>query len=124
LDCLSACHFNQLLWVDALCINQQDPQERASQVALMGDIYSQAEYVLAFLSPERQRYDLGLDYIEEAARSPEIHFEPSLSPHLRLKGFDASDQVLQDSLIGFFAAPWLARVWTVQEFLLAHKVVF
>lgn len=124
LNCLSASHFDQLLWIDALCINQDDPQERASQVALMGDIYSQAEYVLAFLSPDRQRFDLGVDYIEETARNPDVHFEPSLSPHLKLKGFNATDKVLQDSLIGFFAAPWWTRVWTVQEFLLARKVIF
>ncbi|CAJ0555376.1 Ff.00g054410.m01.CDS01 [Fusarium sp. VM40] len=124
LDCLSASRFDQLLWIDALCINQDDPQERASQVALMGDIYSQAEYVLAFLSPDGQRFDLGLDYIEEAARNPDVHFEPSLSPHLKLKGFNATDKILQDSLIGFFAAPWWTRIWTVQEFLLARRVVF
>jgi hypothetical protein len=124
LDGLSASHFDHLLWIDALCINQNDPKERASQVALMGDIYSQAEYVLAFLSPDGQRFDLGLNYIEEAARNPDVHFEPSLSPHLKLQGFDATDKILQDSLIGFFAAPWWTRVWTVQEFLLARKVVF
>ncbi|KAM0266213.1 hypothetical protein ACHAPA_007215 [Fusarium lateritium] len=124
LDCLSTSRFDQLLWIDALCINQQDPQERAAQVALMGDIYSRANHVLAFLSPGQQRFDLGLDYIEATARNPDVHFEPSLSPHLKVKGFDASDKVLQDSIIGLFAAPWWTRVWTVQEFVLARKVIF
>src|SRR6478609_7161571 len=35
LDCLLASHCNELLWIDALCIAQQNPQERASQVAMM-----------------------------------------------------------------------------------------
>jgi hypothetical protein len=30
------------LWVDAVCINQVDLEERGSQVTLMGDIYSKA----------------------------------------------------------------------------------
>jgi hypothetical protein len=34
------------LWVDAICINQQDVQERAQQVRLMGRIFSQAKRVI------------------------------------------------------------------------------
>jgi hypothetical protein len=33
------------LWVDALCIDQENDQERASQVPLMGDVYSSAKGV-------------------------------------------------------------------------------
>ncbi|KAF4337924.1 heterokaryon incompatibility (het-6OR allele) [Fusarium beomiforme] len=124
LGCLLASHFEELLWVDALCINQQDARERASQVALMGEIYSHAEYVLAFLCPQADPFNLGLDYIEETARDITIHFDPSISPHLTVQGLNASDKPLQDSLIAFFAAPWWTRVWTVQEFLLARKVIF
>ncbi|RYP68488.1 hypothetical protein DL771_006640 [Monosporascus sp. 5C6A] len=37
------------LWIDALCINQQDERERNQQVAIMGDIYRRAERVLIWL---------------------------------------------------------------------------
>lgn len=33
------------LWVDALCINQQDDQERGHQVSMMGSIYQNAEVI-------------------------------------------------------------------------------
>ncbi|VTT72411.1 unnamed protein product [Fusarium fujikuroi] len=124
LDCLFASGFGELLWIDALCIDQQNREERASQVAMMGDIYSRARYVLAFLSPQSEPFNLGLDYIEATARDTMIHFDPSISPHLTVQGFNASDKPLQDSIISFFAAPWWTRVWTVQEFLLAKKVIF
>ena len=39
----------RVLWVDALCINQQDLNERGSQVAMMVTIYSQSSRVLAYL---------------------------------------------------------------------------
>lgn len=39
------------LWIDAICINQQDTAERNRQVALMGDIYTSARYVLTWLGP-------------------------------------------------------------------------
>jgi hypothetical protein len=38
-----------ILWVDAMCINQEDPAERAQQVPLMGDIYRRAFEVIIWL---------------------------------------------------------------------------
>jgi hypothetical protein len=37
------------LWVDAICINQKDPDERAQQVSLMSEIYRYADEVLIWL---------------------------------------------------------------------------
>ncbi|KAH8594109.1 heterokaryon incompatibility [Bisporella sp. PMI_857] len=36
-------------WADEVCINQDDMQERESQVSLMRDIYKEAERVWAWL---------------------------------------------------------------------------
>jgi len=41
-----------LLWVDALCINQEDATERADQVKMMGKIYAQASNVKIWLGKE------------------------------------------------------------------------
>lgn len=37
------------LWVDAICINQVDLDERAQQVSLMGDVYRNADEVIIWL---------------------------------------------------------------------------
>jgi hypothetical protein len=39
------------LWVDAICINQEDLIERAQQVSLMAAIYRQAHEVIIWLGP-------------------------------------------------------------------------
>ncbi|OCL11348.1 heterokaryon incompatibility, partial [Glonium stellatum] len=39
----------RISWVDAICINQDDIQERNSQVRLMPAVYHQATRVLAYL---------------------------------------------------------------------------
>jgi len=42
------------LWVDAICINQSDENERSSQVNLMSTIYRAARRVLVWLGKEDQ----------------------------------------------------------------------
>lgn len=39
----------EIMWIDALCIKQNDDEEKSTQVPLMGLIYEQAESVIAFL---------------------------------------------------------------------------
>lgn len=53
-NCMSALRryrnrHRRLLWVDAICINQNNPTERQLQVSLMGKIYSRASRVLVYL---------------------------------------------------------------------------
>ncbi|SCO91981.1 uncharacterized protein FRV6_16109 [Fusarium oxysporum] len=49
----------RLIWIDQICINQHDLQERSQQASIMRDIYSKAELVNAWLgvtdSPESAR---------------------------------------------------------------------
>ncbi|RWA03322.1 hypothetical protein EKO27_g11783 [Xylaria grammica] len=40
-----------LLWVDYICINQEDEAEKAWQVGMMRDIYARADRVLAWMGP-------------------------------------------------------------------------
>ncbi|KAL9485434.1 hypothetical protein ACSS6W_004223 [Trichoderma asperelloides] len=55
----------RVLWVDALCINQKDPVEQASQVEMMDYIYSRAEQVLVWLGEEREDDSLAFEAIEK-----------------------------------------------------------
>lgn len=45
----------RVLWVDALCINQRDPLEKAKQIPLVSRIYEQATSVVIWLGePTKQ----------------------------------------------------------------------
>lgn len=39
------------LWIDAICINQNDTDEKAIQIPLMNQIYSKASSVIAWIGP-------------------------------------------------------------------------
>lgn len=58
-----------LVWVDALCINQQDKDERASQVRLMGQIYSRATSVAIWIGPEYEESDLAMQLLHKVAQN-------------------------------------------------------
>jgi hypothetical protein len=124
LQCLSlpgAAHF---FWIDALCINQDDVIERSAQVLLMRDVYSLATSVLVFLSPISEPFDIGMTFLEKAALHPEMHYSPPLSPCIMVGELSIVSEVLRDSFISFFAAPWWTRIWPVQEYVLAKQIVF
>ncbi|KAF2025423.1 HET-domain-containing protein [Setomelanomma holmii] len=53
LKCLRQRDEARTFWIDAICINQTDPDEKKSQIALMRRIYRQAEQVIAFV-PQTQ----------------------------------------------------------------------
>ena len=54
------------LWVDAVCINQEDLQERTSQVELMSCIYAGARRVLSWLGWEES--EEGRRHVQDAIR--------------------------------------------------------
>lgn len=51
------------LWVDAVCINQSDMEEKKTQIALMGQIYSAAERTVIWLGKKEGDSDLAIDFI-------------------------------------------------------------
>jgi hypothetical protein len=58
-----------LVWVDALCIDQQNKDERATQVRLMGHIYSRAMSVAIWLGPEADDSTLAVQLLEKVAHN-------------------------------------------------------
>jgi len=52
LRCFRSRAEERAVWADAICINQNDPDEKQHQVQLMGTIYRQAKKTLVWLGPK------------------------------------------------------------------------
>lgn len=52
-----------VLWVDAICINQEDLAEKSHQVEMMREIYSGAELVIAWLGSASDDSDLAMNVL-------------------------------------------------------------
>jgi hypothetical protein len=50
------------IWIDAVCINQSDNQEKSWQVQLMSDIYARADHVAVWLGPVDATSDAVMEY--------------------------------------------------------------
>ncbi|KAK0099738.1 hypothetical protein ONS95_013368 [Cadophora gregata] len=67
-----------LIWVDALCIDQSNIVERGHQVDMMGDIFREAEEVLAWLGTPDE-LELSDPRLDVRAESPEVIEVPAFN---------------------------------------------
>ncbi|TGJ86389.1 hypothetical protein E0Z10_g2386 [Xylaria hypoxylon] len=123
----------RVLWVDAVCIDQEDAQERGHQVQLMSQIFSQAERVIVWLGEETsdvkgafsvrtsQGYFLGPEGI--ALTMPGRKPRPStLDFTMDNAAVSLSDGDLLP-LVRLLERPWFRRLWVLQEAALAKAVI-
>jgi hypothetical protein len=89
---------SRVLWIDAVCINQKSDQEKGHQIALMGDVYRNAEHTVVRLGPGDSSPDQS---------------EPGKVLHL-----DRNNKKKWYELVG---TPWFSRIWIIQEIAFPHK---
>jgi hypothetical protein len=111
------------IWIDAVCINQHDDEEKAVQVSRMGDIYRKAHQVVAWLGPSGQDSDLAMDWFERLSVAlPRIQFPP-LPPEFGKYGLPEVDDTVWPAIGYLFRRPWFGRLWTFQEAVLASDLL-
>jgi Heterokaryon incompatibility protein (HET) len=131
------------LWVDAICINQADSQERSQQVRQMFQIYNRATQVNVWLGDGTPDSDRGLTFMNT-----------SLAPCFESVGFSCTDEQANvdskfweewdegkdgdcwaaidhlmtpkyarswSSIAQVLSRAWWGRVWIVQELISAQK---
>ncbi|KAI0126374.1 heterokaryon incompatibility protein-domain-containing protein [Xylariales sp. AK1849] len=105
-----------MLWIDALCIDQQNTEERSHQVQLMASIFSQADSVTVWLGPESDdsaRAVKLLETITDLANSDNA-IQSMISSEEWRSHFAA--------LVTLFERDYWSRLWVVQEVLNASSI--
>ncbi|RYP30055.1 hypothetical protein DL768_011202 [Monosporascus sp. mg162] len=104
------------LWIDALCINQQDEQERNQQVAMMGDIYGRAERVLIWLGDG----DIHSNWAFQRFRLPD--FRQKVEQLATSKNQSRESVRARVIMIhNIEKRRWWTRAWVIQELLLGKN---
>lgn len=68
------------VWIDALCINQEDDAERREQVLKMNRIYKRAREVVVWLGPEKENSDRAMAFIR-SHEDPNFEEDLVCNPH-------------------------------------------
>ena len=97
------------LWIDALCVNQKDVEEKSAQVMRMTEIYSRADRVRVWLGVADKWSDDALSYLEETLQKDKIEVTEHDDD-----GIDSLDMLLR--------RPWFRRRWVIQEIAFAKNI--
>ncbi|KAF4474688.1 HNM1-Choline permease [Fusarium agapanthi] len=122
-----------LFWIDAICINQSDLQERKLQVGIMDRIFGGASRVIVWLGNPSAKLELGLQVGERIAcvastaceaivreqKYPHTHHLEEMKEAYGLDPF-SFDEV--DALVTLFSCRWFGRQWVIQEVALAGQI--
>ncbi|KAL7938012.1 heterokaryon incompatibility domain-containing protein [Trichoderma chlorosporum] len=94
------------LWVDAICINQKDDDDKAKQIPLMTEIYKRCSGVLVWLGKD-SRGSSSMDSVNAYSRQIDHQDDGS---------------IIQEELECLVRLPWFGRRWIVQEVVLNPNV--
>lgn len=119
-------HGNRVLWVDAICINQMDLDERSQQVLKMAQIFKSARKILAWTGEAEPDSEEGIMILMQLALlGTRLVFSNAINPPLLEEiGFDIKSTSWSklDHLLN--REYWL-RMWVLQELAVNfHNVVF
>ena len=117
------------LWIDAICINQEDLQERSNQVVRMGDIYQLASRVIIWLGPAADDSGIALSKLQFLGKQVEYtrrrRFVPS--PGCQEPDWFSSSYELPytqedwNAIYHLTSRSWFERLWVLQEAQLARS---
>jgi hypothetical protein len=139
-----------ILWVDAICINQQDDLEKSDQILKMGRIYEKARKTIVWLGPAEHDSDKQMKYISKLGKDsgifqfygPGNNLRKMISDQLGIERRNCVDsrglsmrgylQALSDykvfrelkGLDLFLKRAWWTRAWVLQEFVKSNYVEF
>ena len=118
----------RILWIDAICVDQQNVPERGHQVSQMVDIYRSASPVLIWLGPESASSDMAMRELSALGSTVRVNW--GSKDIIPLSGdsypiwqatpfpFSKQDSVLR-SIENLLDRLWFKRLWIWQEVRLA-----
>jgi hypothetical protein len=101
LSCLRDRSLERVIWVDAVCINQSNEQEKEQQIQLMAKIYGQANRVVVWLGEATDDSDQALEEIRVAGGKKSTN--------------SSKNETIQQAVLALLQRPWFRRIWVREQ---------
>lgn len=112
------------LWVDAICIDQTNLQERTHQVAQMKFVYSLANSVVVWLGAASEVTEMTFKFLQFYDHGADPHFTDVFISPIDAENHGVLHETIFEALYDFMNLPWFNRIWTAQEWALSRKTAF
>jgi hypothetical protein len=110
---------NDLFWIDAICIDQEDEHEKESQIGMMRDIYGSAEKTILWLGPAEHEGNLAFQWLEHLSGYYDEFYDRSAAERNGLWNDEA-----WMALTLLLECPYFRRQWIIQETVVSRKYLF
>ena len=108
-------------WIDALCINQNDDNEKSAQIQMMGRIYESAEKVAVWLG----RLPTLLQPVMESLIKSDQNETSKIFTHIMSNKIDPMFVAKRLAVFAWLLTrDWFRRAWVIQEYCFARNPVF
>ncbi|KAL4891083.1 HET domain protein [Aspergillus ambiguus] len=126
LRCLRHSRKKRIIWIDYICIDQNNVKEKNTQLPLMGRIYREATSVVSWLGPLTPNMEQAMLMIKrrESSLAGMLWDVRQKRPWGQKTRRDMIGSVL-DAIQGFLeivSASYWGRIWTFQEYYLPEKL--
>ncbi|QDS74898.1 hypothetical protein FKW77_003802 [Venturia effusa] len=113
------------IWVDAICLDQNNTQERNDQVQRMTRIYTSARRTIVWLGQPQPMTEAALLFLLEAEKTKQrSNKDTDVMEWIAAKLRDDDLGQIHEALSNFFSNTWFSRVWIQQEFAVSSDVIF
>ncbi|KAK1751248.1 heterokaryon incompatibility protein-domain-containing protein [Echria macrotheca] len=110
----------RLMWIDAICIDQEDQNDKNQQVGLMRDIYNKADRTIVWLG-EAPDVVLAFNFLNEMLVQINLSKDNLELATMGLKRINDANPKWA-ALKRMLENPYWSRVWIVQEIVASRKV--
>ncbi|KAI1341405.1 HET-domain-containing protein [Xylariaceae sp. FL0016] len=114
------------LWIDAICVNQEDHAERCQQVSIMADIYRTADRVIVWLGAAdectKPACEL-IDSLSQLSETDRLTVDPQVFDNRQNSALLGASNSAEHwrALALLFGRTWFTRAWVIQEIVLARS---
>jgi hypothetical protein len=103
-------HIERIMWIDAICIDQNNKKEQGQQIQLMAEIYAKAIHVIIWLGEAEDDSDRALE--EMCLVADNVLIKPLISERIK------------QTVIKLLHRPWFQRIWVRDQIIKQHRYEF